>query len=427
MYSSMRFVLVSTHIDQTTGYSKVSHNLVKQLATLTPKVKVFHFGFQRHPTRSNMRKYPEGVVSYDAAANEDPKEEGFGYNKIHEYLDMVNPDVVMIYNDPYTIARFIESMKHERGKSPYKLWIYLDQVYTGIAPPLIEVLHKHADRVYCFTDIWKQKFLEYGPFPDVRVLEHAVDATIFTCMPSEARKSIRANMSIPDNAIVFLNANRNSQRKRLDLTISGFVGLLKNNPTKPYYMVLASNLSPQSGAYYDTQRIFLEELKDRGMDHQTYARRFLLIDTSPPNIWSDEAINQLYNAADVGINTSDGEGFGLCQLEHMYTGSPQIVTDVGSYRSFLDNSVAEFIPPNGKWYFAGGMPHGFSCPTFAVDDVTRTMERMIATLGEKRKNVHSFSYKSWARVCDAWLEDILMQIEDRASSVSVPVTSSVLT
>lgn len=420
----MRFVLVSTHIDQTTGYSKVSYNLVKQLATLTPKVKVYHFGFQRHPSRPTLRKYPDGVLSYDAAANEDPREEGFGYNKIHEYLEMVNPDIVMIYNDPYTIAKFIESMKHDRTKSPYKLWLYVDQVYTGIAQPLIDILHTHADRIYCFTESWKEKFLRYGPFPDVRVLEHAVDPITFACMSADARKGIRGNLALPNDAIIFLNANRNSQRKRLDLTIGGFVGLLKKFPTKPYYLVLATNLQPNSGAYYDTQRIFLEELKENGLDFQAFARRFLLIDTSPPNVWSDEAINQLYNVADVGINTSDGEGFGLCQLEHMYTGAPQIVTDVGSYRSFLDSSVAEFIPPTGKFYFAGGMPHGFSCPTFSTEDVTRAMEAMASTLATKKSNVKNYTYKSWSTICDAWLEDILMLAEGQASSVSVPVTSS---
>ena len=420
----MRFVLVSTHIDQTTGYSKVSHNLVKQLGTLSPKVKSFHFGFQRHPNRAGIRKYPDGVTSYDAAANEDPKEEGFGYNKIHEYLEMVNPDVVMIYNDPHTISKFIESMKHERGKSPYKLWLYVDQVYTGIAKPLIDIVHAHADRVYCFTDIWKKTFLEYGPFPDVRVLEHAVDPTIFSCMSEDAKKGVRTNLGLPSDAIVMLNANRNSQRKRLDLTISGFVGLLKKNPTKPYYMMIASNLQPQTGAYYDVQRIFMEELKDNGMEFQTYARHLLLIDTSPPNVWSDEGINQLYNSAHIGINTSDGEGFGLCQLEHMYTGAPQIVTDIGTYRSFLTPSVANFIPPNGKSYFAGGMPHGFSSPTFATQDVAHAMESCIATLQQKQVSVQTYDYPSWSRICDAWLEDILKQAEGQVTTVSVPATSS---
>ena len=148
----MRFVLVSTHVDQTTGYSKVVSNLLAQVATLAPKVKTFHFGFQRHPEKKSIRKVPDGVVAYDAAANEDPKEDGFGFNKIHEYLEMVGPDVVMIYNDPMIIARFIQAMKYKKGETPYKLWIYVDQVYKGINPQLMDELNKATDKVYCFTD-----------------------------------------------------------------------------------------------------------------------------------------------------------------------------------------------------------------------------------------------------------------------------------
>ena len=418
----MRFLLVSTHVDQTTGYSKVSHNLLKQISTLSPKVKTFHFGFQRHPGRSSVRKVPEGVITYDAAANEDPKEEGFGFNKIHEYVEMVGPDVVMIYNDPLIVMRFIESMKHERGKSSYKLWIYLDQVYEGIAQPLIETIRDHSDRIYCFSELWKKKFLEYGSFPDVRVLEHAVDPTVFSYMPPSSVASVRTNLNIPSDAILFLNANRNSQRKRLDLTLGGFARLLARNPTKPYHLLILTNASPQSGAFYDLQRVFIEELKGQGLDVQTHVRKLLLIDSSPPNLMSDEAINQIYNASDIGVNTSDGEGFGLCQLEHMYTGAPQVVTDVGTYSSFLNSNVAEFIPKNGRTYFAGSMPHGLWAPTFSMESVADGMEKSIETLEDKRKAVSKYTFKSWSTVCDSWLEDVLTYAVPE-SSVSVQVLS----
>ena len=418
----MRFLLVSTHVDQTTGYSKVSHNLLKQISTLSPKVKTFHFGFQRHPGRTSVRKVPEGVITYDAAANEDPKEEGFGFNKIHEYVEMVNPDVVMIYNDPLIVMRFIESMKHERGKSSYKLWIYLDQVYEGIAQPLIETIRDHSDRIYCFSELWKKKFADYGPFPDVRVLEHAVDPTVFSCMASASVASVRTNLNVPTDAILFLNANRNSQRKRLDLTLGGFARLLARNPTKPYHLLILTNASPQSGAFYDLQRIFIEELKGQGLDVQTHVRKLLLIDSSPPNLMSDEAINQIYNASDIGVNTSDGEGFGLCQLEHMYTGAPQVVTDVGTYSSFLNSNVAEFIPKQGRTYFAGSMPHGLWAPTFSMESVADGMEKSIETLEDKRKAVSKYTFKSWSTVCDSWLEDVLT-CEAPESNVSVQVLS----
>ncbi len=403
----MRLVLVSTHTDQTTGYSKVSHNLLKQVSTLAPRVKLFHFGFQRHPNHPSFRKLPAGIIQYDAAANEDPKEEGFGFNKIKDYLDMVAPDVVMIYNDPLIIYRFIEAMKHDRASSTYKLWIYVDQVYDGIAQPLMDKINEHADRMYAFTDIWKDKLAQYGSFSDVRVLEHAVDSSMFSNLAADARVAARANLNIPSDAIVFLNANRNSQRKRLDLTVQGFIRLLAKNPSAPYYLLMATNTSLQSGgAYYDIPRIFAREATTHGLDPKMNTR-LMLIDTAPPNVIGDEGINQLYNLADIGINTSDGEGYGLCQLEHMFTGAPQIVMDVGSYRSFMDEKVGTFVKPEQDVYFPGTMPLGGWAPSFDAAKIAEAMETTISNLPELKKNLQAYKFKTWAQVCDNWLEDVL--------------------
>jgi glycosyltransferase involved in cell wall biosynthesis len=402
----MRFVLVSTHIDQTTGYSKVAYNMLKQLSTLVPKIKVFHFGFQRHPQSANIRKVPEGVNIYDAGANESPKEEGFGFNKIHEYLDMVNPDVVMIYNDPMVTYRFIESMKHDPKSSTYKLWIYLDQVYEGIAQPIMDKIREHADRIYCFTENWKTKLLEYGECKDVRIIEHAVDQSTFTILTPEAKQGIRAGLGIPNDATVLINLNRNSQRKRLDLTISAFIQVLKRNPENPIYLVIGTNISPQSGAFYDIPRIITRELSKAGLP-LTYVQRIVLIDTSPPNIVGDDGINQLYNMADIGINTSDGEGYGLCQIEHLYTGAPQVITDVGSYRSFLDETVATFVKPISDEYFGGAMPLGGWYPKFSSEDVANAIEHTIKNLSDMKTAAKSYKFKTWSSVCDDFLEDLL--------------------
>lgn len=369
-----------------------------------------------------MRKIPDGVTCYDAAANEDPKEEGFGFNKIAEYMEMVTPDVVMIYNDPLTICRFIEAMKYEPGKTPYRLWVYLDQVYEGIAPQMIDIIRRSAERIYCFSNVWKDVFLGYGPASDVRILEHAVDSTMFSCLPADARHSIRKSINLPDDAIVLLNANRNSQRKRIDLTIQGFVRALTRNPR--LHLLVASNLNPQTGAYYDVQRIYMEELKLHKLDAFPYMRNLILVDTSAPNVIDDDGVNQMYNLADIGINTSDGEGFGLCQLEHLYTGAPQVVTDLPAYKAFLDNRVAAFVPSIGRSYFAGGMPHGFWYPSFDPEDVANQIENAVSHLDEMKAAARKHSFKTWATVCNEFLEDLLMPAGGQESIVFVPVTST---
>jgi len=403
----MRFVLVSTHVDQTTGYSKVVSNLLAQVATLAPKVKTFHFGFQRHPERKNIRKTPGSIVAYDAAANEDPKEEGFGFNKIHEYLEMVGPDVVMIYNDPMIIARFIAAMKYKKGESPYKLWLYVDQVYSGIAPPLMDDLNKAADKVYCFTDTWAKVYAEYGAGIETPgVMEHAVDSTIFSRLPLVTRAGLRKNVGLPTEAIVFLNANRNSQRKRQDLTIMGFVELLRRHPDKPLWLLMVTTVDPQKGAHYDIQRIFHDQLGRAGLDPNLYAKRMAIVDTAPPNMLSDEGINQIYNMCDVGINTSDGEGFGLCQLEHLYTGAPQIVTDVGSYRSFLPITVTQYIRPGPLVYQAAAMPLGLSAPSFDPAHVADAMDAVLEKYVEMSSKAAEMKFNTWTDVCASWLADL---------------------
>ena len=406
----MKFVLVSTHVDQTTGYAKVVINLLKQLATLAPQVKTYHFGFQRHPKRENVRKVPEGIIAYDAAANEEPKEEGFGFNKIYEYLEMVNPDIVMIYNDPLIIHRFLESMKYKKGESPYKVWLYVDQVYHGIAQPLMDNLNNSADRVYCFTESWAKIFREeYGSTcPNVSVLEHAVDSTIFRKLPGSVRHRVRSQMNVPNEAIIMMNANRNSSRKRQDLCIMGFVSLLRRNPNKPYYLLFVTSLNSQQGAYYDLTRVYHTELRRWKLSVDEYAKNLLIMDTGNNNAKAvtDETMNELYNATDIGINTSDGEGFGLCQIEHLFTGAPQIVTDVGSYRSFLNDTVAEFIAPSDRMYMAGSMPLGGWMPVFRHEDVCYAMENMIENLTERKSSAEYYSFKTWKEVCAGFLQDV---------------------
>ena len=405
----MRFVLISTHVDQTTGYSKVVYNLLGQLATLAPEVKTYHFGFQRHPSHSSIRTVPKGVISYDAAANEDPKEDGFGFNKIHEYLEMVNPDVVMIYNDPLIIHKFIESMKFDKEKSTYKLWLYVDQVYEGIVPPLIESMNKNAHRIYCFTPYWAEIYSKYAPFSDIRVLENAVDTTLFSKIPETNRASIRSSMGLPSEAVLLINVNRNSHRKRHDLAIMGFAELVTRDPKKPYYYMIVTGLNAQQGAFYDINRIFTLEIQRRGLDPADYAKRLMLVDTSAKAL-PDSTINDLYNAADIGVNTSDGEGFGLCQIEHLYTGAPQLVTDIGTYRSFMDETVAGFVKPKDRTYFAGTMPLGSWAPNFSYHEIANTISKMIENLPALKKAAAQYKFKTWKEVCASWLEDVKSEI-----------------
>ena len=64
----LKFLLVSTHCQQYTGYSKVSWGILKELAK-NPWLAVTHFGFQKFPQQqfqSGYRTYPSNVRVIDA-------------------------------------------------------------------------------------------------------------------------------------------------------------------------------------------------------------------------------------------------------------------------------------------------------------------------------------------------------------------------
>jgi glycosyltransferase involved in cell wall biosynthesis len=395
-----------------TGYSKVSHNLLRQLATLSPMVKVFHFGFQRAPMKvaKPMRQLPDGVVQYDAALNEEPREEGFGFNKFKEYVDMVNPDIVMFYNDAVIVNRFLHTLglKDDDSSRPsFKIWVYLDQVYKNNAPALIHHIEMFAEKIFAFTENWKSHLVTLLEDPTshadrVHVLEHGVDKSVFKSLAPQERATIRQGMGIPTDAKIFLNVNRNSDRKRLDLTIMAFVELMKRHPDELYYLAFVTTARPDLGATYDLMSIYMNELKRAGLEAEKYGKRLVIVDNGPPNLIVDDAINHIYNACNYGINTSDGEGFGLCQLEHLATGAPQVVLDVGDYRAFLDDECAVFVKPSQIRYLPARFGMGLYSESASPEEVATAMEAVTAL--DASKCAKKTEKRSWSRVCDPFLE-----------------------
>ena len=88
---NLRLMLVSTHIQQYTGYSKISHGILNELSKV-PNIDLIHFGFQKHPQVSpDFRKYPSGVDVIDAASLENPLQQGFGFAHLMDCLLYTSP------------------------------------------------------------------------------------------------------------------------------------------------------------------------------------------------------------------------------------------------------------------------------------------------------------------------------------------------
>ena len=110
-----------------------------------------------------------------------------------------------------------------------------------------------------------------------------------------------------------LNADRNQPRKRIDITIKGFSLFARD---KPPSVKLYLHMGVEDCGW----NIVLMAKR-----HGIEDRLILTADMPFLPVVSNEVLNCIYNACDVGINTSIGEGWGLVSFEHAATGAGQIV------------------------------------------------------------------------------------------------------
>jgi hypothetical protein len=82
-------------------------------------------------------------------------------------------------------------------------------------------------------------------------------------------------------------------------------------------------------------------------------------------IVSDRELNLLYNACDVGINTSMGEGWGLVSFEHGAAGAAQVFPDHTACTE-LWSGRAELIPPARSYTPAFSVLEVAGCPRRAL-------------------------------------------------------------
>ena len=177
--------------------------------------------------------------------------------------------------------------------------------------------------------------------------------------------------------------------------------LLVKYPTKPIYLLCICDRGEKGG--WDLFNIFSYELKLRGVAIEQFANRLII--TAQNMSFKDEEINLFYNAADVGISTADGEGWGLCQFEQMGVGVPQVVPDIGGYKEFCSSENSSLIKPTIRYYLPGAFsPVGGEAVACNPHDVCLAMEEYV--LNNDKKEAHGKAAKekvlsyTWEKSCE---------------------------
>lgn len=286
----------------------------------------------------------------------------YGYDQIVPLIAEIKPAIVFLLYDLAFQVRYLEELR--RAPRQPKVVIYSPVESGPVAPEIMQRL-EGVTRYVMYTEYGRSEIAKSieqvraeNPrfrFPELEVIPHGVDTERFYPLGDdegdiptrrlEARRAMKFDDAEHLNAFIVLNANRNMPRKRIDLTMQGFAEFAQDKPANvKLYLHMAT--------------------EDTGWNVAILAKRYGIFDrlmmTRADNVrpqFADEQLNLLYNACDVGITTTTGEGWGMVSFEHAATRAAQIIPRHTSLAQLWDGA-AEFIEPAFKLTYPGNLTDG---------------------------------------------------------------------
>lgn len=406
----VRVLIFGTHPNQFNGYSKVIYELVKRThgrpCADGSRVEMGVFGFQNYPINGALPTHrhdiPSDVYIFDAFANEEPKQQGFGIEIVDKAIAQFNPDVCIVYNDLLVVTSIVNKL-YDIPNRKFKIVPYIDQVYLNQKKVYIDIVNAKADSAIVFTEHWKKIIYENGLTLDAHVLQHGFDPEKYYSIPREVA---RAYLGLDPKDFLILNLNRNQPRKRWDTCIKAFAEIVYRMPNEPIKLVIGTAIQGS----WDLLEMYQRELKKRGISMQDGMKHIVMLDN--PQKLTDFDVNVLYNVADIGINTCDGEGFGLCNFEQAAVGVPQVIPRLGGFLDFFTDDNAMFVEPSIAYYV--DMSRDNVCGEalmVSYSDVVIAIENyyndkvMLATHGDRCKKSIPFKY-DWSKISDKLIDII---------------------
>ena len=343
----MRILFYATSPNQTIGYSKIANKISNFLASYD-NIEFYYIATGNFLETLCKDRYINPRIKFIDVISEENKrgieETDYGVSLIKDIMSELKPDIFLVYNDIIVVCRLFNELitYYERYKSVTKFIVYIDLVYPNEKFEFIEHMDKYTDLIYVFSEYWKQNLITNRvPSSKIKILSHGISSEMFTSIPqSEARKML----NLDKDDFIVLNTNRNCYRKGIDITLRSFIKFFKDeNKNKKIKLFLNMYLNTNSG--YDIISQLKTECIRYDMDYEDIKYQILTPGINESGRISDQLLNVIYNATDIGINTCFGEGFGLCNFEHAYLQKPQIISAVGGLNDIFSNDFSILIKP----------------------------------------------------------------------------------
>jgi glycosyltransferase involved in cell wall biosynthesis len=393
-------VLFVGHAGSPTGFARVLHSLLRHLPA---RYALHHLGINLHA--------PAPACGWSVHAN--PRAgEVHAESTLPSLAAELRPRLVFVLDEPWAAARHRPWLESRSGDCRALVYAAVD-AREAVRPEHVRALAT-LDGLVAFTRFGRDAVLAQVEaaraldpglrFPEVGVVPHGIDTDTFHPLARgdggpdfdagrrQARRLLFPERRDLDDAFIVLNATRNQPAKRIDLTLEGFALFARDKPANVRLYLHMGTAPPAPGTLPLVDRLGLRE-------------RLLVTAIGPrhPDLPSAR-LNLVYNACDVGVNTSEGEGFGLVSCEHAATGAAQVVPDHSACAE-LWRGAALLLAPVGESRVEGYRRAG---RTVTAEGLAAALEELYARR-ERRRELAQAAYRNalrpelqWRHVAREW-------------------------
>lgn len=325
--SKINILALGDHVVKT-GFSRVLENILKFLPQDEFNVHVLAVNYMGDPHDLPYKVYPASSAG-----------DIYGINRLERLIEVVKPEIIFILNDVWVVTSYLKKIKEIFNKIRPKVIVYFPVDAKDHAPGWYENFDI-VDRAFVYTEFGQRVASEAYLKRSFEIMPHGVDKDIFYKLEGtkeEIKKSLYPSRAdFYENSFIVLNANRNQPRKKLDISMKAFKLFSEG---KPRNVKLYMHCGVQDASINVIDLANRLGILDR-----------LIITNQASGIQqvAEKKLNLIYNACDVGINTSLGEGWGLTSIEHAITGAPQIIP-ANSANIELYSDCGLLVQPTCEW------------------------------------------------------------------------------
>jgi glycosyltransferase involved in cell wall biosynthesis len=330
---------------------------------------------------------------------------------IRSIIRTQRPDMMWFMTDP----RFWEWLwAMENEIRPLIPMVYYHVWDNYPAPKYNKKFYDSNDFIACISKVTHDIVKQTTSDVEARYVPHAVDSKIFKPMEHDSeREEFRKKYFGSNEKFVILWNNRNAKRKQTGTLIKWYNSFLEQlGDEKSKNCVLLMHTDPNDPYGQDINAI----LKDFDMDD---GRVLISKEKVPP-----ENLAYMYNVADVTVNISDAEGFGLGTLESLSCATPIVVTMTGGLQEQVTDGKDWFgigIEPTSKSLIGSQQVPYIYEDRISESDFVGALNKIYNMTREQRKELglkgrqHVLNNYGFDNFNKTWV-DLMLEIHDKNGS-----------